>query len=257
MVSQRDMFNLSGDEIAEKEIVKMVDVFDVEGLEDMAEGLRGLGSGVHKTFYEAYLLGRNLFEDAAELSVDEKRDDDLLTLAYQNLSSKHFFSLKKDLITFTHFSEIFEFIFPIYYVYLGRKLGHNDVKRIYDTKIYERLIFFLDNFDTNSPEVMTPTAEYFQKLKKVQWADKETQKLFKLTDEIRLYGTGGRHASNLKLIDFQVRESMFLLSLAGCNAINNKRDKITLEDIVKTHKTYFKLLKTNLPALVDNLSDIQ
>ena len=95
MVSQRDMFNLSGDEIAEKEIGKMVDVFDVEGLDDVAESLRGLGSGVHKKFYDAYLLGRNLFEDGAELSVDEKRDDDLLTLAYQNLSSKRFFRTKK------------------------------------------------------------------------------------------------------------------------------------------------------------------
>lgn len=51
----------------------------------------------------------------------------------------------------------------------------------------------------------------------------------------------------------EISENKFIIFLAGCSAVNDGRDKIDENDIVKAYKTYFKLLKTDLPALVGRL----
>jgi hypothetical protein len=52
---------------------------------------------------------------------------------------------------------------------------------------------------------------------------------------------------------FLATELYFLLFLADCSAVNNGKDKITEKDIIRAYKTYFKILKTDLPSLVEKL----
>ena len=96
MVSQRDKFTLSDHGTVEKYSGLLLDEFDVEGLEDVVSGLKSLKSeGFHERLFEAYLMRLEISVPGAELSADEKRDDDLLVLGYQNLGRNHFFLLKK------------------------------------------------------------------------------------------------------------------------------------------------------------------
>ncbi|SCG84770.1 putative protein [Methanobacterium congolense] len=252
MVSQRDKFTLSDHGTVEKYSGLLLDEFDVEGLKEVVSGLKSLESeGFHERFFEAYLVRLEISVPGAELSVDEKRNDDMLTLAYQNLNRNHFFSLKKDLILFEHFSEISAFLLPLYYMCLGRKFTHGDVKAFYDARIDERLVFLLDEFD-EPLNVPKPTPEFFKKLKKLQWQDKKTKKLYDNLRELLVYAGKGFHIDN-KLMDFQVRERIFLLSLMACSAVVGGRDRINLDDVVRAYRTYLKLLKTDLPALVGKL----
>ncbi|KAF5067448.1 hypothetical protein [Methanobacterium aggregans] len=176
MVSQRDMFKLNDQQMLKEYSGLLLDKFDVEGLEDVVNSLKSLESeGFHERLFEDYLLGLKIFEGGAELSVDEKRDNDLLVLGYQNLSYKRLFSIKRNLISFTEFSEISDLLLPLYYMYLGRKLTHGDVKAFYDARIDERLVFLLEDFD-EPLNVPKPTPEFFKKLKKLQWQDKKTKK---------------------------------------------------------------------------------
>jgi hypothetical protein len=254
-VSQRDRFKLTLTGIVEKYSGVLMEEYNVEGLDEVVTGLKSLRiDGFQEKFYEAYLLGRELFVEGAELDIEEKRDNDLMVLAYLNLSSKRFLGLKRDLITFIDFSEVFEFVFPLYYLKIGRKLTHADVKRIYDARVDERVVFLLDKFD-EVLNVHEPTSEFFKKLKKLKWEDKETKEFHKKLEKLLIYAGRGVHLSNVKLVDFQVREQIFILSLMGCSAVNNNQDKVNMEDVVIAYKTYFKLLKTNLPALVDKLEN--
>ena len=252
MVSQRDMFKLNDQQMLKKYSGLLLDEFDVEGLKEVVSGLKRLKSeGFHERLFEDYLLGLNIFEGGAELNVDEKRDNDLLVLGYQNLSYKRLFSIKRDLISFTEFSEISDLLLPLYHMCLGRKLTHGDVKAFYDARIDERLVFLLDKFDEplNVPE---PTPEFFKKLKKLQWQDKKTKKFHENLKELLVYATSGKHV-DLKLVNFQVREFNFTLSLMACSAVDAANDRINKDDVIRANRTYLKLLKTDITALVEKL----
>ena len=47
-------------------------------------------------------------------------------------------------------------------------------------------------------------------------------------------------------VGIQRAEDRFILFAAGCSAVNDGKDKINENDIIKAYKTYFKLMKTNI-----------
>ncbi|MBP2045458.1 hypothetical protein [Methanobacterium aggregans] len=58
---------------------------------------------------------------------------------------------------------------------------------------------------------------------------------------------------DFKLVNFKAIEFNFTLSLMACSAVVGGRDRINLDDVIRAYKTYFKLLKTDLPVLVGKL----
>ena len=54
-------------------------------------------------------------------------------------------------------------------------------------------------------------------------------------------------------LNFPATENAFILFLAGCSAVNDKRPEIDENNVIKAYKTYYKLLTTDISKLVDKL----
>ncbi len=82
---------------------------------------------------------------------------------------------------------------------------------------------------------------------------KQKNFFYKDLEDVRVYATGGYYVLNAKRVDFGVRVRVFLIDLAACSVVVGGRDRINLDDVVRAYRTYLKLLKTDLPALVGKL----
>lgn len=54
-------------------------------------------------------------------------------------------------------------------------------------------------------------------------------------------------------LNFPATENSFLLFLAGCNAVNDSRNKINESDVIMAYQTYYKILKVDIVDLVNKL----
>ncbi|MBI5680992.1 MAG: hypothetical protein HZC47_08870 [Methanobacterium sp.] len=234
---------------AEKLSKKILKEFKgVEGLEETVEEIMGLGdSEIYWKYFQAFKLEK-VYVEGVDFKEDEKKNIRLINLAQENLSNPALnIPSITDLIEFMGFYVIYRIIEDIYYVYIGRKLTHDDLINVFYGKIDEHVIFALDKFDevSNIPE---PSAEFFLKLKKVNWNDKKTKKLYGRLHRIScdIFIEKRRTVSN----KFTATENAFLLFLAGCSAVNDDRVEINENDVIRAYKTYFKLLNTDITKLV-------
>ena len=249
MVTQKDKFYLDSDEVFEKSIQELLNDFNASGLKELMDCIKLIKlERIHENFYNAYIKGEGVWIEGEELRTINKFDEDIFQLAYENLKRDYaFFSFNDDLINFKSFSEIYSFIVIFYYLQLGKKLEHQDALNIYKSKIDQRIIIKLDNFNQIG-EIPKITSSFFKKLKKTRWENKKSETLFKKLKEVMYYLS----EKYIPLTStFRVREEFFILSLAACSAVNNNREKITMDDVVMAYKTYFKLLRTDLPSLIE------
>jgi hypothetical protein len=191
-----------------------------------------------------------------------------LELARRNLHLGGLFNtiLTPSMITAKEFLTIHLMIHYTYVVFSGKATDWNDRLNIYFSRLDERLIFGMENFDElkleDLPEIKS---KYFKALKKLKWKDKNTKDLYKklteLMGEIRDYS---RDYPNLTeragwMTNYGVTEDFFIKTLAACNAVNNNREKIEDQDIIRAYKTFFKLIKTDvteykaIPELVQDI----
>jgi len=228
------------------------DFGDVDGVKELADEIKGLyDSELYERFFKTWKYTDKHHNKVKFIEEDDKKLR-VAHLAHENMSHPILYSPPlTDLITFFEVYRMYSFFLDVYQMNTGKELDYEEMKKLHLCKLDEHLIFALDKFDEvkDTPE---PTAEYFQKLKKIKWKDKKTKKLLEKTK--RLQGT--IHTEKwgiIKVGALTVSEEKFLLLLAGCSAVNSDRDRINMEDIVIAYRTYFKLLKTDLPALVDRL----
>ena len=245
----RDKFSYM--EIARRRIREIKDIYDVGGLGDVIFELENLSElGYYEKLYEAYNNFSGPFEKGDGLSDEDKRNNKLLMLAYENLDHPPIKLPKiSDTVDFFDFYFLYPFLELVYFMNVERKLEAEDVKRIFLSNLGERIVFFLDEFDTvtKTPE---PTLEFFLKLKKVRWKNKESRSLLDRLNEIKefvVYDMFG-YLSGAWL---QGKEEILILFFAGCSAVNDERDKIIEFDVVRAYKTYFKLIKTDITKLID------
>jgi hypothetical protein len=127
---------------------------------------------------------------------------------------------------------------------IQRNFDDKDIQNIYLSGLDERLIYALYRFDqiTNWPQ---PTAEFFQKLQKVKWENKNTKKFALNLKKLKMSLIYTRF-SLIKYHHLNSIENMFIKLMAGCSAVNDNRNFITKEDIVIGYKTYIKLLNTDI-----------
>lgn len=160
------------------------------------------------------------------------------------------------------------YIETLYCIKKGRRNKWNDYKNIYFSRLDEQIVFALDKFDElkleNTPE---PTAEYFQKLKKVRWGNKKANELYKnlteLMSEIQnqtlSYPSLTEYFKHFS--EYKVAEELFIQLLAGCSAVKEDRLKIDIKDVIVAYKTFFKLINTDvtkykaIPELVQGMDD--
>ena len=236
---------------AEKLSKKILKEFKgLNGLEEVVNEIMGLGdSEIYWKYFQATKMGGEINEQGFELTKDEKQNIRLINLAYDNLSNPALnIPPITDLIEFLAFYVMYRIFEDIYHVYKGSKMNHEDKIKILYGKLDERIVFALDKFDevSNTPE---PTAEFFLKLKKVNWKDKKTKKLYGRLHELNSNNFIEKRKPGF-ISKFTATENAFILFLAGCSAVNDGRDKIEQSDVICAYKTYFKLLNTDITKLV-------
>jgi hypothetical protein len=226
---------------------------DIEGVKELVDTIKGIyGSEIYEKFSNVYIFNDKHRDYKNQISLKDSKKVKIIRLANENMSRSIFsFPILSDLLGFLDFYRMYTFFIDVYEMNVGRKMDYSEKEKLYYSKLDERLTFALDKFNevTETPE---PTAEYFRKLGKVKWKDKKTKEFHKKLNRFRseinrvkwgLIGSGSVSVSEGKLILF----------LSGCNAVNNGRNKINMQDIIIAYKTYFKLLKTDFPSLVDRL----
>ncbi len=158
------------------------------------------------------------------------------------------------------------YIETLYCIKKGRRNKWNDYKNIYFSRLDERIVFALDQFDElKLDDLSEPTAEYFQKLKKLKWKDKNAKKLYDKINEF-MFEIKRLVKNYPDLIEqagwittYKVTEDLFIQTLAGCNAANDNRYEVKAEDVIIAYKTFFKLIKTDvtkykaIPELVQGI----
>jgi hypothetical protein len=198
----------------------------------------------YKKLHDAYKIGNNIYAPNVQLNSDEMLDIRLLRVSFENSSHPIIYLPPlTDLIDPKMPAVMYNFLECIYYTRVERSLERADIEQIYFSCLDERIVFALDKFDEAS-EVPEPTAEYFQKIKKLKWKNKKSKKIFKRLENVKT--DIGNSIFGIRPINFPTTEYAFLLFLAGCSAVNDDRREIIEIDVVKAYKTYFKLIKSDL-----------
>lgn len=238
----------SSPEFAEQDMEKLMNEYSVDGLEDLLMDLKYLkDKGIYERLFDVYSNWEEPVDFFDERCQKLGSVNQLIVLANQNLSPRPPpFNL--DLIQRSSFYFFYPMLEMIYSMNLRRQLDIEDLERLFNCGLGERIVFALDKFDVID-EVPEPTAEYFQNLRKVRWDNRRTKKLFKKINKIITFLIFNEYG--FKGSSFKVREEMVILFLTGCSAVNDSRDRITEKDVIKAYKTYFKLMKTDITKLVD------
>ena len=219
---------------------------NIEGLKEVLDDVLSLMDS--KIYEKVYKVSELNFSDVSSYieSADELLKMHQIKLASENLSEPPLYmpSFFTDTIIFTHFRGLFELVGAIDYVYAQRKLNHQDSLR--EQIIIERLMSLLDDFD-KSINFQPPDEEFYRKLKKIKW-DKQAKKLFGKIRKIRYHIKDVRWGG--KSSTFDTTEYFVIILLAACNSVNQGKDKVLPEDVIIAHRTYFKLLNTDITKLM-------
>ena len=215
---------------------------DVCGLDELISFLKdSRDSGLFEEVQNAFDLRHKFYLENKLPAYENMPSNSVYSFAHENLKF-NILDLKVIRYDFVRLMyRIFEFK---YYMTTQRNFDDCDVQNIYLSGLDERLIYALDRFDeiTNWPQ---PSAEFFQKLKDVEWENKSTKKFRKNLHNLKVilsYTTRGL----IKYEHLNLLENMFTQLMAGCCAVNDNRGFITKEDIVFGYKTYIKLLNIDI-----------
>ncbi len=229
---------------------RLLNEFDyVDGLDEVLADILGLtGSDVYWEYFKAFKMEDGVSGEDFEYSDAEKGNIHVVNLARENLSNPRFNAYPfTGLVPFIVFYVMYRVFEDIYYVYKGSSLVHEDFIKLLYNGLDERVMRGLDQFDTltNPQEV---TAEYFLKLKKVNWKDKKVKKLHGKLSVIR--SDNFIEIRRKPVTKFAATEDAFILFLAACCAVNDDRLKIIESDLLIAYKTYFKLINTDINSLM-------
>jgi len=237
----------SREDFGDYELNKLRKEYKNENIEVFASSLKYLVDlDIYNNLFEVY----SNWEEPVPLLSDETaeiaNESSLLVLAYENLSRSP--KLFSELIDYPKFYYLYPFIEWVYSMYLGRRLISEDVKRIFKSDIGERIVFNLEDFD--KVEIISePTPEFFQKLRKLKWKDIKTKKFHsKLEKVLRFFvfeNFGFKEGA------FIAKQMEIILFLAGCSAVNEGKEKIDENDVIRAYMALFKIIETDISKLID------
>ena len=233
-------FEKSNDEVVGK---VLSDFGNVNGVKDVVDGYLAL---VESEVYKCTVfIGFD--------SVGDGPDSDRISML--NIVAKYLstFPLRLPFIPIFDVKDFyvsFTFVWNIWACQLGRELNQEECQKIYYGDIVKRIIFLLEDFDSN---LETPKVddEFFRKLGKIKKLDKGAKKLSDRFLDLR-------QAIQMNTFDdspmtFGVNEIAWTRFLAGCSAVHSGRNFISADDIVMGNKVYIKLVNTDLDSLIRSL----
>jgi hypothetical protein len=221
---------------------------DVKGIDKIVCEIKALKEkGIYDKLLKAYKIKfKDKYLDPDDhLTIYEGMQTDFFNLAYLNLTQPNIHLPKlTDLISLSNINSMDEIIENIYFMNLGKKMTHADMTNITLSGLMEKVVFALENFDqTSTPPKIT--AEFFQKLRKVKWKNKSVKKLFWNLSDMRIDLIMG----SIGVIQYGgliSAEDQFLLLLASSSCVQNERNKIINDDVIKAYNTYIKLLNIDI-----------
>ncbi len=138
----------------------------------------------------------------------------------------------------------FTFIPSLYFLGVGRKLTLDDYRMFFGSVLPVRLMFLLEDFDSSkeTPEV---TPDFFKKLGKLKWENKKASKLNVAFSDLRLTimlnTWPGKDFSPICVNELAVTRLW-----AGCSAVLDGRDRISVEDVLVGQRVYLKLINCDV-----------
>jgi len=203
-------------------------------------------SELYEKLYNGSVLSNKIFApDARMISNEKNQQNHLIALGFQILDKFPFhippFS---SLISFANLNALYSLLILTYYARVEKKLDRNDLRNIFRSGLDHSIIHALDRFD-KVDEVQKTGSEFLIKLKNVQWESSDSKNLFNKLNYIKSL-TGQDRFGLLYQLRPEGVEDDFILLIAGCSALNEKRGKINQYDVIRAYKTYFKLIKTDI-----------
>lgn len=231
--------------------LKRLGKFDIDGLDDLISNLMDLSnSGLFSQLFEVYVDWEDPVDSLDEIAMDMAAEHPFFVFAREYLK-KNPFAFFSDLINFSTFFYFYPFLEWLYSLYLGRNLKSEDVKLLFCSGIFERIIFNLEDFDSIE-EVPETSKEFFENLKELNWENGKTRKIYR---ELNLILTCYCLSdSSLKERTFKGKYYEVILFLAGCSAVKNGRNKITVDDVLTAHRTFYKIIRTDISKLIEETS---
>jgi len=215
---------------------------NVNGLDEIISSLRSISDfQVYEELKKAYDSREYFYQLNNPLDYENMPSNNIYSIAHENLKLN---ILDIGVIQFEFVRLMYKIFEFRYFMTIQRNFDDKDIQNIYLSGLDERLIYALYRFDqiTNWPQ---PTAEFFQKLQKVKWENKNTKKFALNLKKLKMSLIYTRF-SLIKYHHLNSIENMFIKLMAGCSAVNDNRNFITKEDIVIGYKTYIKLLNTDI-----------
>jgi hypothetical protein len=221
------------------------DFGDVEGLNGLLDDILGL---VDSSFYGDLVSFYGVPKDSRVDSGDFDVPSELVRLASRNMSKFPFALPFTPLITGKLVLLVPSFVYDLCGARLGRNFSDEELKKIFYGDLPTRILLLMENFDSTM-ETPEPTSDFFKKLGKVKWADSMSKDLFNRVTDLE-FKVMYRKLESKYSISLSVNEKAFILLLSGCSAVSDGRDKITMDDVVRAYKMYFKLLNTDITRLM-------
>ena len=241
----RETFAEWDQEIVERNIIRLesfANDANVVGLEEIIFEIKNLMNlGIYERLMEVYELKNDIYE--TNVVREEFFRSPLIKLADENLVHPFFIRLPPFKgVVFNLFCDNYRFFEYFYYMNIEERLDIKDMRNIYYGGLGECVITFLDNFYKvkKTPE---PTIEFFQNLRQVQW-QKQSHNIFKKIDHT--LSVLGNTIQNYTL--FGGEEQLFVEFLCFCAAASDGRGEVSVDDVIKAYKTYFKLMRTDVTA---------
>jgi len=229
---------------------------EIEGFKDVLTEIKDLKkSELYEKIINAVTVDRLDPEQNRKFTFEEGSQVRLLKAARGVLSFGGLLTniFSSSIISLRDVTLIHVYLESIYYVESGKPLKWDDSLNVYFSGLDEHIVFALDKFDeVYLEDLPEPTPEYFEAIKKVRWKDRKTKKFYAALTELMQETTNlVLNYPNLdvwikRISEYKAIEDLFILTIAGCSAVNDGRLEIEAEDVVMAYKTFFKLIKTDV-----------
>ncbi|MBU4534239.1 MAG: hypothetical protein KKF16_00040 [Euryarchaeota archaeon] len=220
---------------------------DIKGIELILNEIDGLKeSMIYEKMYNGSVLGKKIFSSDAQLIETEKNQSNhLMAIGFKNLGKFPFHVPQfSSLISFANLNALYSLLVLAYYAHANKELGCEDFRNIYLSGLDHKVIQTLDKFD-ETLNVPKTDKEYLIALKNLRWKNSDTTKLLKKLNYVKSLIGQNRFRLTYQ-IGIQRAEDKFMLFIAGCSAVNNERNEISEDDVIKAYQTYFKLINTDI-----------
>lgn len=210
---------------------------NVKGLEEVLNDLDNIKSS------DIYL---KLIDSDLDLHLEDRARNRMIDLADQIMREDKldsaFPSLKGHIIGFIDFCNLYLFLENIYTIYKGGNLLKDDYNNIYFSGLDEQIALGMEKFNGIN-KVPESTLEFFEKIFNMKWDNDKSKKFLEKFEGLRNYYMINYYDDHY---NFVIEENRLIKFLTVCSAYSRNKTTAGKEDVLTAHKTYFKLINTDL-----------